>query len=90
MAATILDGKALAATLRGEIDREVQEFITIQGIVPSIAVVRAGEDPASVSYAKAIESAVVKRGMQFQLHTLSGSASREDIVELVQALNDDP
>jgi methylenetetrahydrofolate dehydrogenase (NADP+) / methenyltetrahydrofolate cyclohydrolase len=90
MAATILDGKALAATLRNELDREVQEFITVQGIVPSIAVVRAGEDPASVSYAKAIESAVVKRGMQFQLHTLSGSASREDIVELVQALNDDP
>jgi methylenetetrahydrofolate dehydrogenase (NADP+) / methenyltetrahydrofolate cyclohydrolase len=89
MAATILDGKALAATLRGEIDREVQEFVTVQGIVPQIAVVRAGDDPASVSYAKAIENTVVKRGMRFQLHTLSSSASLDEVVDLMQALNAD-
>ena len=60
---------------RGEIDGEVQDFITVHGIVPSIAVVRAGDDPASVSYAKAIEKHGTSSGAcDFQLHALSGSA----------------
>ena len=90
MAVTVLDGKTLAKTIRGELDHEVAEFMAKYGVVPSIAVVRAGEDPASVSYSRAIEKAATNRGMQFQLQTLPGSASQDEIVDLVGKLNSDP
>lgn len=90
MTATVLDGKALAKTMREEIDNEVLEFKTKYGLVPSIAVVRAGEDAASVSYAKAIEKTVTNRGMGFQLHALVETASEADLVGLVETLNRDP
>ncbi len=44
MTAIVLDGKGLAKTLRAEIDGEVARFKQVYGIVPSIAIVRAGED----------------------------------------------
>ena len=90
MASIVLDGKALAKTMRGELDNEVAEFKARYGIVPSIAVVRAGEDPASVSYSRAIEKAVTSRGMEFQLQTLPESASQDEIVGMVEKVNSDP
>ena len=90
MASIVLDGKALAKTMRGELDNEVAEFKARYGIVPSIAVVRAGEDPASVSYSRAIETAVTSRGMEFQLQTLPESASQDEIVGMVEKVNSDP
>ena len=89
MTATILDGRALAKTLRGELDQEVAAFKEKHGITPTIAVVRAGEDPASVSYAKMIQKTFDKRGMGFQLHTLPKTASQDEIVALVARLNAD-
>jgi methylenetetrahydrofolate dehydrogenase (NADP+)/methenyltetrahydrofolate cyclohydrolase len=90
MTATILDGRALAKTLRGELDQEVAAFKEKYGITPTIAVVRAGEDPASVSYARMIQKTFDKRGMGFQLHTLPETASQNEIVDLVARLNADP
>jgi len=90
MTATILDGKALSATLRGEIDAAVAEFKSQHGYAPAIAVMRAGEDPASVSYAGQILKTFEKRGMTASLHTLPESASQAEIVALVEQLNNDP
>lgn len=90
MTAIVLDGKGLAKTLRAEIDGEVARFKQVYGIVPSIAIVRAGEDPASVSYASAIEKTVTSRGMEFQIQTLPEAASETEIVSLVRKLNGDP
>jgi methylenetetrahydrofolate dehydrogenase (NADP+)/methenyltetrahydrofolate cyclohydrolase len=90
MSATILDGRALAKTMRGEINQEVAQFKEEYGFAPTIAVVRAGEDPASVSYAKTIQRAFEKRGMGFSLHTLPETASQQEIVDLVTRLNADP
>jgi methylenetetrahydrofolate dehydrogenase (NADP+)/methenyltetrahydrofolate cyclohydrolase len=90
MASIVLDGKALAKTMRGELDNEVAEFKARYGVVPSIAVVRAGEDPASVSYSRAIEKAVTNRGMEFQLQTLPESASQDEVVGAVERINSDP
>lgn len=89
MTATILDGRALAKTLRGELDEGVAAFKDKYGITPTIAVVRAGEDPASVSYAKMIQKTFDKRGMGFQLHTLPETASQDEVVALVARLNAD-
>jgi methylenetetrahydrofolate dehydrogenase (NADP+)/methenyltetrahydrofolate cyclohydrolase len=90
MTATILDGKALAETLRAEVDAEVAKFKAEFGYAPAIAVVRAGEDPASVSYAGQIQKMFEKRGMAFSLHTLPETAEQAEIVALVEKLNNDP
>lgn len=90
MTAILLNGRELAKTMQEEINAEVAKFKATHGVVPTIAVLRAGEDPASVSYAKAIEKAFGARGMGFALHTLPESASQTEIVNLVTKLNADP
>jgi methylenetetrahydrofolate dehydrogenase (NADP+)/methenyltetrahydrofolate cyclohydrolase len=89
MSATLLDGRALAKKLREELSAEVTAFTEEYDLVPTIAVLRAGEDPASVSYAGAIEKAFAKRGLGFSLHTLPATASQGEIVERVATLNAD-
>ncbi|HEY8343937.1 MAG TPA: tetrahydrofolate dehydrogenase/cyclohydrolase catalytic domain-containing protein, partial [Bacillota bacterium] len=51
MGAQIIDGKALAAKIRDEVKREVQE-LNIGGIYPGLAVILVGEDPASQIYVR--------------------------------------
>jgi len=90
MTAKILDGRALAKTIGEEIAAEVAEFKEKHGFAPTTAVVRAGEDPASVSYAKMIESSFKKAGLGFTLHVLPEEASQDEIAELVVRLSADP
>jgi methylenetetrahydrofolate dehydrogenase (NADP+)/methenyltetrahydrofolate cyclohydrolase len=89
MIATILNGSELAKSMRAEIEAEVADFIKKHGYKPTAAVVRAGDDPASVSYSNALEKALGGRGLGFQLHTLGGNASQGEIVALVTRLNKD-
>jgi methylenetetrahydrofolate dehydrogenase (NADP+)/methenyltetrahydrofolate cyclohydrolase len=90
MTATILDGRATAKTMREEINEAVTEFKEKTGITPTIAVVRAGEDPGSVWYAGAIKKTMAARGMDSQLHVLPETASVDEIVTLVAKLNASP
>jgi methylenetetrahydrofolate dehydrogenase (NADP+)/methenyltetrahydrofolate cyclohydrolase len=89
MIATILNGSELAKSMRAEIEAEVADFIKKHGYKPTAAVVRAGDDPASVSYSNALEKALGGRGLGFQLHTLPGNAAQTEIVVLVAKLNKD-
>jgi methylenetetrahydrofolate dehydrogenase (NADP+)/methenyltetrahydrofolate cyclohydrolase len=89
MTATILDGRATAKTMRAEINAAVAEFKENTGVTPTIAVVRAGEDPGSVWYANAIKKTMAGRGMEAELHVLPETASQEEIVALVAKLNAD-
>ena len=89
MSATILSGSELAKSMRQEIEADVQAFVKAYGYAPTAAIVRAGEDPASVSYANALEKALGGRGLGFKLHTLPDSASQKEIVGLVAKLNAD-
>jgi methylenetetrahydrofolate dehydrogenase (NADP+) / methenyltetrahydrofolate cyclohydrolase len=90
MTAKILDGKELAKAMRAEVAQAVSAFKTRWNAVPSLAVVRAGEDPASVSYARAIAKAFEGAGMSFALHALPETASQAEIVALVARLSADP
>lgn len=90
MTALILDGKATAKAMQAELDAAVAEFKQSTGITPTIAVVRAGEDPASVWYANAIKKTMAARGMEAALHILPESASLSEMVALVARLNSDP
>jgi methylenetetrahydrofolate dehydrogenase (NADP+)/methenyltetrahydrofolate cyclohydrolase len=89
MTATILSGSELAKSMRAEIEAEVADFVAKYGYKPTAAVVRAGDDPASVSYGNALEKAFGGRGLGFQLHTLPGNATQDEIVSLVTRLNKD-
>ena len=90
MTATILSGSELAKSVRREVEKDVTAFVKHHGFSPTVAIVRAGEDPASISYSNTLGKSFGQRGLGFQLHALSGTASQEDIVELVVRLNDDP
>jgi methylenetetrahydrofolate dehydrogenase (NADP+)/methenyltetrahydrofolate cyclohydrolase len=89
MGAQILDGRAMAREVRQEIITEVDIFEQQYGFAPTIAVVRAGEDPASVSYAKMIKKSFENAGMGFVLHTAPETASEEEIIDLIAMLNAD-
>ncbi|MGD2145520.1 MAG: bifunctional 5,10-methylenetetrahydrofolate dehydrogenase/5,10-methenyltetrahydrofolate cyclohydrolase [Anaerolineae bacterium] len=87
--ARILDGRAMAKEVRQEVVDGVAEFVAKYGFAPTIAVVRAGSDPASVSYAKMIKRSFENAGMGFALHALPDSAKLDGIIDLVHALNAD-
>jgi len=89
MTAAILDGRATAKTMRAEINEAVTAFKEETGITPTIAVVRAGEDPGSVWYANAITKTMAARGMEAQVHVLPETASQQELVTLVAKLNAD-
>lgn len=90
MTAIILDGRETAKQMRSEISSAVAEFKEQTGVAPTIAVVRAGEDPGSVWYANAIKKTMAARGMESQLHILPETASQDEIVAIVAELNSNP
>jgi methylenetetrahydrofolate dehydrogenase (NADP+)/methenyltetrahydrofolate cyclohydrolase len=89
MTAMILNGGELAKSMRAEIEAEISDFVQKHGYKPTAAIVRAGDDPASVSYGNALEKAFAGRGLGFQLHTLPVNATQGEIVALVTKLNKD-
>lgn len=89
MSATILSGSKMSEQVRQEVTKEVAGFEAEWSITPTLALVRAGDDPASVSYAGMIQRTCEKTGINFESHTLPASASEEEVIRLVRKLNDD-
>jgi methylenetetrahydrofolate dehydrogenase (NADP+)/methenyltetrahydrofolate cyclohydrolase len=87
--ASILDGRALARDMKQEVIADVEAFREAHGFVPAITVVRVGEDPASVSYAKMIGKSFDKAGMCFSLYALPAQAGQGEVIDLMARLNDD-
>ena len=90
MTAKVLDGRSLAQKIQVEIGKEAIAFAEAWSATPVLALVRAGEDPASVSYAGMIERTCKKTAIGFQSHTLPADTSEEEVVRLVRKLNDNP
>jgi methylenetetrahydrofolate dehydrogenase (NADP+)/methenyltetrahydrofolate cyclohydrolase len=89
MAAKILDGRAVAKEIKAETKQEVAAFQKEYGVAPTLALVRAGDDPASVSYARMIKRTAKGRGIEFQAHTRPADVSEQEMVELVRELSAD-
>lgn len=89
MGAAILDGKALARTMREEIRRETEE-LTARGARPGLAVVLVGENPASVSYVRGKERALAEAGMFERDHRLPEGVGEAHLLALIRELNEDP
>jgi methylenetetrahydrofolate dehydrogenase (NADP+) / methenyltetrahydrofolate cyclohydrolase len=88
MAARILDGKSLAAQIRAAVKREV-ESLSQRGIRPGLAVIVAGEDPASRVYVRNKVRACEETGVRSQLFELASNVSEEALIDRVLALDDD-
>jgi methylenetetrahydrofolate dehydrogenase (NADP+)/methenyltetrahydrofolate cyclohydrolase len=86
----IIDGKALAEGLRESIAVEVAKLRADHGLVPGLAVVLVGEDPASQVYVRNKGKAAEAAGIAASDHRLDATTSQEELVALVQRLNDDP
>ncbi len=87
--AAIIDGKAFAAELRSRIGREVEALKSQSGFVPGLAVVLVGEDPASQVYVRNKARSTVEAGMNGQEIRMSASASQDEVLAQVAALNAD-
>ena len=90
MTATILDGKALAQQIRDELAVEVAEFIQDSGVVPCLAAVLVGEDPASQVYVRNKQKACQAAGIASQLYRPSAESTTEELLALIDRLNRDP
>ena len=89
MTAKVIDGKQVAAEMRAELKDTVAELKT-KGIVPGLAVVLVGEDPASKSYVTAKERACEEIGIYSDDNRLAADTSQEELMALVDKLNNDP
>ncbi|MBC7342200.1 MAG: bifunctional 5,10-methylene-tetrahydrofolate dehydrogenase/5,10-methylene-tetrahydrofolate cyclohydrolase [Clostridia bacterium] len=87
--ARLLEGKPIAAQIREETKAEVAR-LREQGIVPKMAAVLVGDDPASVVYANSKKKASSNVGIDYELFTLPGDASESQVLELIDKLNSDP
>ncbi len=84
---TVIDGKSLARTLRSRIKQAVSELQVEHNVVPGLAVVLVGEDPASQVYVRSKARQTVEVGMQSFEHRLSDNTSEGNLVQLVEELN---
>jgi len=89
MSAKILDGRKVSKEILNEIKQEVKSYEADYDATPTLALVRAGDDPASVSYAGMIERTCNKVGITFVAHTRPEDVTEDEMVRLIRTLNDD-
>ncbi|AOO79611.1 bifunctional methylenetetrahydrofolate dehydrogenase/methenyltetrahydrofolate cyclohydrolase FolD [Bosea vaviloviae] len=87
--ARIIDGKAAAAALRGEIGREVAAIKAERGLAPGLHVVLVGEDPASRVYVASKEKLAAEIGMNSVAHRLPAETSEAELLAKIASLNAD-
>jgi methylenetetrahydrofolate dehydrogenase (NADP+)/methenyltetrahydrofolate cyclohydrolase len=89
MVAKIISGKEIANEIRAEISAEVKEFKDKHGIVPGLAVVLVGENPASVVYVRNKGKACESVGIYSETFKLPETTSENDLLGLIDKLNKD-
>lgn len=88
MSAQIIDGKAVAQTVRAEVKREAARLIE-RGVTPGLAVVLVGEDPASQVYVRNKSKAAAEAGIATFDHKLPASTTWPELKALIERLNGD-
>ena len=90
MVATLIDGKAFAEKVRGRVAEEVASLKETQGIVPGLAVVLVGEDPASQVYVRNKGKQTAEAGMESFETRFDETISEAELIAEVERLNADP
>jgi methylenetetrahydrofolate dehydrogenase (NADP+)/methenyltetrahydrofolate cyclohydrolase len=88
--ARIIDGKGFAAALRARVARATAVIATKHGLVPGLAVVLVGENPASQVYVRNKRKQTAEAGMRSFDHTLPAGTSEAALLTLIDRLNRDP
>ena len=89
MSGKIIDGKAISSAIKDEIKEETQA-LQKQGIVPCLAVVLVGDNPASKVYVRNKKAACAYVGFQSQSYELPTETTQEQLLELIDTLNKSP
>jgi methylenetetrahydrofolate dehydrogenase (NADP+)/methenyltetrahydrofolate cyclohydrolase len=90
MTTRIIDGKTIAADLRGKVKDTVHRMLRDRSLVPGLAVVLVGVNPASEVYVRNKSKAVVEAGMRPFDRKLAAGTSEAELLDLIAALNADP
>ena len=88
MAATVIDGKAVAASVRKRVRGQVAELTGEIGRPPGLATVLVGDDPASAIYVRRKHEAAEEAGIRNFDHQPDGSISHDELLDLVTDLNE--
>jgi methylenetetrahydrofolate dehydrogenase (NADP+)/methenyltetrahydrofolate cyclohydrolase len=89
MTARIIDGRALATTVRARIADDAARLAAKHGVVPGLAAVIVGDDPASQTYVGMKHRATEAAGMRSRQHVLPTETTQAELLALIDALNDD-
>jgi methylenetetrahydrofolate dehydrogenase (NADP+)/methenyltetrahydrofolate cyclohydrolase len=87
--AELIDGKRIAGEVRAEVAAGVAEMKQRLGIVPRLAVVLVGDDPASAIYVRSKQKAATEAGMVADDHTLPADVTQDELLEQVRQLGED-
>ena len=87
MSAELLDGKAIANEIKQELAEEVAKFIENTSVVPCLAAVLVGDDPASQVYVRNKQRSCERVGIGSQLHRLPAETTQAELLDLVDQLN---
>ena len=90
MTATIIDGSRVAEAIRGEVNQQVQELKREQGIVPGLAVVLVGDNPASAAYVRGKARACTEVGIDSITVRPPADVTQAELLKVVWDLNNDP
>lgn len=89
MTARIIDGRALATTVRARIADDATRLAAEHGVVPGLAAVIVGDDPASQTYVGMKHRATEAVGMRSRQHVLPTETTQVELLALIDALNED-
>ena len=83
----IIDGRKIAKEINESLKAKVEDFIKKHAITPKLAVVIAGEDPASLFYVKMIAKSCERASISFEKYSLPSETTEEELLRLIDNLN---
>ena len=89
MTARLIDGKVVAAEVRGQVAKAAASFRNFAGRAPGLAVILVGEHPPSAAYVRMKIKATLEAGMESFEHRIPAETSQEDLTTLIDGLNAD-
>ncbi|MDX1411068.1 MAG: bifunctional methylenetetrahydrofolate dehydrogenase/methenyltetrahydrofolate cyclohydrolase FolD [Nitrospirales bacterium] len=90
MAAHLIDGKALALSIREQIGKDVAQLAEQANVTPGLAAILVGDDPASAIYVKNKKTACGKAGIYADENKLPASTTQSELLALIEKMNADP
>ena len=86
----LIDGKSLASKIQENVAKEVEKLKQEKNIVPGLAVILIGDDPASHAYVKMKAKACEKVGFYSITHNMPDTISQDEIIATIEMMNNNP